>query len=281
MAEITLPVNATEADIAKALSDFGISSSRPATQSDIKGVIENKMIWSLGQHTNGKKNFKGLLREQKLQQIQEEYGFTADDVEVRPSPTLEGVLEYLIPESAAQKILDNAGGITHFYHHHKGTYSGSTEERAKMLYDLFVSGSLLPTAYRFNNGINIKGWSSTADIRANGGNYLFTYPSKSSSNGSNSGNPTYNFDALKLVRKLGFYSTSGDNYGHLSAENLDVAEQLGSGAQIMFKKNLSWADLATLNVSPEVRARLIELLTAGNNQTVGGVNLVEILSKTD
>jgi hypothetical protein len=150
-----------------------------------------------------------------------------------------------------------------------------------MLYDLFVSGSLLPTAYRFNNGINIKGWSSTADIRANGGNYLFTYPSKSSSNGSNSGNPTYNFDALKLVRKLGFYSTSGDNYGHLSAENLDVAEQLGSGAQIMFKKNLSWADLATLNVSPEVRARLIELLTAGNNQTVGGVNLVEILSKTD
>jgi DNA polymerase III epsilon subunit-like protein/ADP-ribose pyrophosphatase YjhB (NUDIX family) len=274
--EILLPENATEADITEALEALGIKSARPATPEDIKGLIENKMIWLLGKHTDGKKNYKGELRKQKLQQIQDEWGFTADDVEVVQNPTATGTIEFLMPESVAKAISDKVG-IKYFYHNTTGGFPNGTQAQLDYLYDIFMSGGLYATAKRWNNGLNMGGMSSSEDIRANGGNYIFTYKGSSKSNGSNYGSPTWNFDATKLLRRMGYYSTGGDYFGQLQGTDHDVVEKLKNASQIMFKANLTWADLAAVDISPELRKMLIEKLTQSGKEVVNGVNLVDIL----
>jgi DNA polymerase III epsilon subunit-like protein len=277
--ELLLPADATEKDIADAMSVFGVQSVKPASPEDVKGVVENKLIWLLGKHTTGKKNYKGILREQKLQQIEQEWGVTADDVEVKLDTT--GTVEYLLPESVGKKISDFTG-IKYFYHKTTGKdFPSDSDGQAEALYKMILRGGILATGQRWDNGLNMGGMSSSEDLRANGGNYVFTYGSHSSkSNGSNSGSPTWNFDAAKLFRKLGYYSTGGDQYGQLKGENFDVMDNMKNNAsQIMFKKNLSWADLAVVNMSPAVRKKLIEKLTQGNNEIVSGVNVVDILKE--
>jgi 8-oxo-dGTP diphosphatase len=280
MVEISLPADATEQDIQEALKQFGIKESRPSTPADIKGMVENKMIWMFGKNTNGKKNIKNELRLQKLQQIQEEWGFTADDVEIKQNPTATGGIDYLIPESVAASIADKVG-IKYFTHSTTGKqYPSTLEGRVDLLYDTIVSGGLYSTAVRWSNGINMGGMSSSEDLRANGGNYMFTNKAQSPVTHTDGSKPVYSFDAVSLLRKMGYYSTGGDSYGQLKGSEIDIVDNLKSaGGQIMFKKNLTWADLAYIDVDPKIRQLLIDKLTQNNNQVIGGVDIVDILSK--
>jgi DNA polymerase III epsilon subunit-like protein/8-oxo-dGTP pyrophosphatase MutT (NUDIX family) len=275
-AELLFPENATAEDIAQALSEIGIENARPATSSDLIGLVENKLIWQLGGKPDGKKNYTGELRELKLKQIEQEFGVTAADVEVRQNPTMPGELDFLMPKSVGENLAKKVGKK---YFYHKLTaqgYSGTAQERAKFIYNFVVSGGVLATAQRWNNGVNVRGMSSEEDLRANGGNYVFTYGSNNKSN-SNGYTPHFTYDAAELFRNLGYYGHPGDGYGHLKSKEMDVVESLKNGHQFMFKSKLSWAALANLDIEQDVRQELLALLTDNNKDVINGVNIADIL----
>jgi hypothetical protein len=235
------------------------------------------MIWLYGRNTDGTKNYAGELREKKLKEIEEEFGFTPDDVEIVVDPGAKGRIQYLVPESVAEKLAADTDA-KYFYHNWQSSHPSGSQEYADWLYDIFMSGGLYPTTERWMNGINVSGMSSTADIKANGGNYMFTHQG---TNADASGSSLrFYFDGKKLLRRMDFYKNNSDKYGQLTSESEDVVEKLKSGyGEIMWKKNLSWADLATVQMPPAVRKLLIERLTSEGNEVVGDTNLVDILKK--
>jgi DNA polymerase III epsilon subunit-like protein len=258
--EILLPATATEKDIADAVKQMGgVDSVRPATKADIKGLVENKMIWLYGRNTDGTKNYSGELRQKVLDQIKADYGFTADDVEVSVDVDARGRINYLVPQSVADKIAADSG-VNYFYHNWMSSTPSGTQEYANWLFGIFQSGSLYSTTNRWMDGINVEGMSSKADVKANGGNYMFTHPSTSKKNSSS--NLVFTFDAKKLLRRMDFYKNNSDKYGQLMSDQEDVVSKLSSGGgEIMWKKNLSWSDLAHVSLPPEVRKALIKKLT--------------------
>lgn len=276
-AEILLPADATSEDIANALKEFGVVDSvRPATKEDIKGLVENKMIWLYGRNTDGTKNYAGELREKILQQIKDEWGFTADDVEVSVDPLARGRIQYLVPESVADALVSKTGA-NYFKHSWKGgDVPSSSQEKADFLFKIFMSGSLYSTVQRWTDGINVAGMSSRADIKANGGNYVFTSPQSANSNGTGS-SLSFTFDGRKVLRRLDFYKNNGDSWGQLQSDAEDVVEKLKNNyGEIMFKKNLSWADLSGLSLDSATRKILIKKLTEAG---LGDSNLVDVLKK--
>jgi len=276
-AELLLPANATAEDIANALKEFGvIDSVRPATKDDIKGLVENKMIWLYGKNTDGTKNYAGELREKILQQIKDEWGFTADDVEVSVDPLARGRIQYLVPESVADALVSKTGA-NYFKHSWKSGGTGSTaQERADFIYKVFMSGSLYSTVQRWTDGINVSGMSSREDVKANGGNYVFTSPQSANSNGDSSG-LGFTFDGRKVLRRLDYYKNNSDKYGQLASDSEDVVEQLKNNyGEIMFKKNLSWADLSGISLDSATRKLLIKKLTDAG---FGDSNFVDVLKK--
>ena len=277
-AEIYLPANATSADIQKALEDFGaIDNVRPATEQDIKGMIENKMIWLYGSETDGTKNFTGELRQQQLDFIEKNYGFTADDVEVVADEGGYGRVNYLIPESAAEKIVDSSSA-KYFFHNWTGdSLPSGTDAKADYLYKLFSSGGLFATANRWMNGINSNGMSSKTDVKAVGGNYVFTHPSDYTSN-DDSSSLRFFFDGKKMLRRMDWYKNNNDKYGQLaSGEENNISKLSSGGGEVMFKKNLSWADLSGIDMPQPVREKLIEMLTADDNVVPNAPAIVDIL----
>jgi DNA polymerase III epsilon subunit-like protein/ADP-ribose pyrophosphatase YjhB (NUDIX family) len=258
--EILLPENASSTDVAQALQEFGaISEVRPATKEDVKGVIENKMIWMYGADTDGKKNFAGELRQKTLDNIKETYGFTADDVEIVVDPYARGRISFYAPESAAEKLMEITGSTPYYVHSWKGSYDNTVE----WFYNLLMSGGVYATTNRWMNGINIGGWSSEKDIKANGGNYVFMSPSTT---GSDSGNhPRVFISAKRALRRLDFYKNNSDEYGQLQSDSEDIVTMLkNQGGELMFKKNLSWADVNTISLPASIREKLIQkLLDAG------------------
>jgi hypothetical protein len=276
-AEILLPANATSEDIANALKEFGVVDSvRPATKEDIKGLVENKMIWLYGRNTDGTKNYAGELREKILQQIKDDWGFTADDVEVSIDPLARGRIQYLVPESVADALVAKTGA-NYFKHQWKGgDVPSSSQDKADFLYKILMSGSLYSTVQRWTDGINVAGMSSRSDIKANGGNYVFTSPQSANSNGTSS-SLSFTFDGRKVLRRLDFYKNNGDSWGQLQSDSEDVVDKLKNNyGEIMFKKNLSWADLSGLSLDSATRKILIERLTKAG---LGDSNLVDVLKK--
>lgn len=260
-AEIYLPADATSEDVAEALNSLGaISQIRPAMESDLRGVIENKMIWLLGASTDGKKNYAGELRQKTLDNIKEDYGFTADDVEVVVDPLSRGRINYYMPESAVEKLMEKTGFTPYVVHNWKG---GDQINTVDWFYKVITSGSIYATATRWMNGINKSGMSSAADIDANGGNYVFTSPSSKGSSTSTS--LAFYFDSRKVLRRLDYYKNNSDKYGQLQSDSEDITEALSNNyGELMFKKNLSWADVNSISMPAEIRKQLIErLMTEG------------------
>lgn len=280
-AELFLPANATEADIQKALEDFGaIQNVRPATQQDVKGMVENKMIWLYGSETDGTKNFTGDLRKEQLDFIEKNYGFTADDVEISVDTNGYGRINYLIPEAAAKKIASD-NDVKYFQHNWTGdSLPSGVDAKADYIYRLFASGGLFATANRWMNGVNSSGMSSKTDVKAAGGNYMFTSPTSGNSNGDNY-SLRFTFDGEKLLRRMDWYKNNSDKYGQLGSDEENNISKLGQSGEVMWKKNLSWADLSGIELNSDVRKRLIEMLTAPDNIVPDATNLLEVLKAGD
>lgn len=265
--EIILPADATPEDIAAAISSLGIEQQmRPALGSDLKALKENKLIRLLASKTDGTKNYTGETRALALKAIQDQWGVTADDVTIEQHGTRG--LSFLLPESVGERIADATGvaGVSHRWTGGGGYPSmGSDDEKAEWLFNFLTKGELLPTVDRWTEGVYVSGMSSSQDIRGPGAEYLFTSKKDSASEmeGSTAGPLTFNFSGAKVLRRLDQYSNRSDKFGMLTSDK-DYIDNLSGPyvSEILFKNGLSWSDLASIGgISPQVRQRLVELLT--------------------
>ena len=258
--DIYLPDNATPEQIQDALSRVGVQASRPATAEDIKVMAENKIIALFGKKGNGAQNYSGELRTKILEDAKEQYGVDAS--EITPEVINNGDVTFVMPQDVANKIAEtiNAKYFTHTWH---GSFSsGGPEKDAEFLFNLITQGGIKSTVDRWTSGINVDGTSSFSDVKAAGGNYVFTHM-------GNSDSKTFVFDLMSMLRRLDFYANNSDKWGQKS-ENQSPIEELQTGAyEIMFKGTISWADLAKLNVNSATRAYLIELLTNAGVKSFG------------
>ena len=280
--ELYLPGNATSSDVQKALEQFGaIGAPRPASVKDVKGLIENKMIWLYGSETDGTTNFTGELRQKELDSIQNKYGFTADDVEISVDGGGYGRINYLVPEGVAKKIIGESK-FKHFQHNWTNTTESlpsGGQARAEYFYKVFREG-LTATVSRWMNGINTEGMSSKTDVKAVGGSYMFTHPKSSVSTSSSYSTISFYFDGVKMMRRMDWFKTNSDAYGKMEsgAEN-NIAKLNDIDGQVMFKKNFIWSDLSGIQIDSETRKVLIEMLTAPDNVIPNAEAIVDMLKK--
>jgi hypothetical protein len=261
--EIILPEDASSEDIADALKALQVTKHvRPPTESDIRGVIENKLIRMFASKTDGRINYTGETRQIALQSIKDTWGVTADDIEI--SPTSSRGFAFLLPESVGKQIADMTG-VTHVSHRWTGggsgyPSSGTSDERAQWLFDFITGGSLLSTADRWTEGIYVDGMSSKTDTKGPGGEFVYTNKHTGPINAS-SGTLTFYFDGARVLRRLDHYSNKFDAFGQLSEDKNYIDALNGQVHEILFKNSISWADLSGIALSSEIRKILIDKLT--------------------
>jgi DNA polymerase III epsilon subunit-like protein len=269
--DIYLPDNATPEQIQDALSQTGVQASRPASSEDVRIMAENKIIAMFGKKGNGAKNYSGELRTKILEDAKEKYGVDAS--EVTPEVMNNGDVTFVMPQDVANKIAEtiDAKYFTHTWTADDGEFTdGSDEDDANFLFKLLTDGGLKSTVDRWTSGINTSGESSYDDINAVGGNYVFTHM-------GNDDSRTFVFDLMSMLRRLDFYANNSDYYGKKSEDQSPIEELQAGAYEIMFKGTISWADLSKLNVSSEVRDRLLELLTNAGVKYFGDTPVEAVL----
>jgi DNA polymerase III epsilon subunit-like protein len=279
--ELLLPENATPEDIAAALKELGaIQDARPATKADFIGVAENKIISLFGKKGNGAKNYEGELRKQILEEVKKNYDFTAEDMEIRVDEQQKGILQYLLPEKVAEQLASTYG-VKYFRHNFNHTNLPSdAKKRADFVYDLLfkTGGGLYSTIIRWSEGINTWGQSSSADLAGVGAGYVFTrkMPSMDLNQGQSKGLDFY-FNGVQLIRRPEFYGSTYDGYG-IKVEDMDYLDLLKNPNvhEVLFKDNLSWADLSGISLDSPARKILLERLKQEGITDIEGKPLEEL-----
>jgi hypothetical protein len=279
--ELLLPEDATPEDIAAALQELNaIKEVRPAMKSDFKGVAENKIISLFGQKGNGAKNYEGELRKQILDEVEKNYSFTADNMEVRVDEQQKGIIQYLLPEQVAEQLAATYG--VEFFKHNFASKNlpNDDKERADFVYDLLFKkgGGLYSTVTRWSEGLNTSGQSSSSDLAGVGAGYIFT--SKVSSmelNDTSYVSLNFYFDGVQLIRRPEFYGSNYDAWGKKVADT-DYLELLKNKnlSEVLFKENLSWADLSGIALDSSARKFLLERLTAEGITEISGKPVEEM-----
>lgn len=263
--EIILPANATAEDIADALQSLQVTKNvRPALPSDVKGLVENKMIRLFGAKNNGSINYTGELRQETLKNIESAWGFSAADVEVVSDPQARGAVSYLMPQAVADALVEQSG-TTHLYHNWTGgNFPNGKDDQVEYLYNLLTGSALHSTVGRWTDGMYINGMSSDSDIKGVGAEYIFTHKGTGDLGNLNSGSLKFYFDGKRVFRRMDFYSNKSDQYGKID-DNKNYAVEGLSGQQheILMKRSISWADLAGISITSEVREALRIRLTQG------------------
>lgn len=291
MFDITLPENASGSSIQRALETMGVQQARPATEIDVRNIAENKLLWMFGKYNDGTKNPSGLLRQQELQKIQQEYGVTAADIEIVNDGTESGRVQYLLPEAVAQKLAKERADLISLYHN--VTLSGVSNDVdgvAERLVSILTAGSLESTIARRVSGVEAQGMSSDDDIYGPGANHTFLYPLTNNNQGSGAHfnpNPTSNnsltvvFDPTQLIRRMDYYANEGDGYGRMQSRSMDVFDHI-SGAEhngeVMFKYNVPITSAVGIATSPEVKQRAIEILRERGIEELHGLDLEALIN---
>jgi hypothetical protein len=74
-------------------------------------------------------------------------------------------------------------------------------------------------------------------------------------------NLAFYFNSKSVLRRLDYYKNNSDKYGQLQSDSEDIVESLSNNyGELMFKKNLSWADLSSISMPTAIREKLIERL---------------------
>jgi len=279
--DILLPADATPEQIAQAMEEIGgIKNVRPATAADVKVVAENKIITLFGTKTDGAKNYKGALRAKILKDVEDNYGFTADDMELRVDTQQKGLIQYLLPEKVA-KQLDTIYGAGYFKHSwYSANLPDNDQKRADFIYNLLfkTGGGLYATALRWSEGINTNGVSSYQDLSGQGGTYVFTRKvgdmDLAKGNGSSL---TFYFDGVKMLRHPELYGSSNDNWGE-KEEGKDFLSLLKNSdvTEVLFKENISWADLSGIALDSSARQILLDRLTTEGITEIAGKPINEM-----
>jgi len=279
--EILLPENATPEQIAEAIKEVGgVQEVRPATEADFRGIAENKIISLFGKKGNGAKNYEGELRKQILDEVEKNYNFTADNMEVRVDEQQKGAIQYLLPEEVAEQLAATYG-VSFFKHNFaSGNLPSDEKARADFVYDLLfkTGGGLYSTVTRWTEGLNTSGQSSSSDLAGVGAGYVFTRktPKMDLNQGSYKGLEFF-FDGVQLIRRPEFYGSNYDEWGK-KYEDTDYLELLKGAnvSEVLFKDNLSWADLSGISLDSAARKFLLERLTSEGITEIAGKPVNEL-----
>jgi hypothetical protein len=264
LAQVYIEGNATPEQVEAALKSFGITSARPSTKDDIKVMNENKIIALFGNKADGTKNFSGELRKKILDDVQETYGFTAEDM----TPHYEaGNVVFLAPRSVGEKLAAQTN-IKAFYHSWNG---GGKPTTAEEWFNFITNSGLYATAKRWTQGINNKGMSSDADGYTGGADFIFMSAKTSP---ISSGTV---FDPAEILRRFDWHVNSGDGYGTKKDHN-HIQVLTGGAHEIMLKYGPSWAALSHLEVGSHIRAELLKLLTEAGITSFGERPIGEVIN---
>ncbi len=274
--DISIDGDATAEQVELALKQLGVSDSRPATKEDIKVLAENKLIGLFGQKADGSINFEGELREKILEDVKAKYGVTAEDLEVVQDQN--GEIQFLMPEEFGKKMAEITNTKV-FSHSWNSSMPSNPQERADFLFSLLSDDGLRATTYRWASGINTSGMSSTSDGYRVGANYVFTRKNPSSPD-HNSSNLSFHFDASQMLRRLDFYANNSDNFGAKSEKDMLAEISNDYVYEILFKGNISWADLAVLSIDSKTREILLEKLLNQGTTHFGDKPIQDVLGVT-
>jgi hypothetical protein len=289
MFDVLLPENASSSDIEQALQEMGITQSRPATDLDVRTIMENKLITLFGQKRDGTKNASGLLREQELQKIKETYNITVDDLIIESDKTTRSRPIIKLSPEAAKNVVESSG-IKHFYHQ-MGTSSllGNLDDTANAIVDLFEDGALASSTSRLITGGNT-GQSSNDDIFRPGADYTFLYlvnDSNAKDAGHWNADPTYVssvsfiIDPQAMLERLDFYANEGDLWGMMQNKVFDPLKALegaNSSAEALFKTDVPLSAIKAMSVTPELRARVLKILAERGIDFINGNDVQQMMS---
>lgn len=241
--------------VADALRQAGITDPGVASPEALKVIKENKIIALLENKLDGAVNYSGEGRAKALSRIEQQWGLTADDINIEVVPG-SGHVQYIAPREFGEKVAA-AVGVVSLQHGGRIAQYGkeSIEGDAAKVIDL-LSGedALTATAERWSAGKNYMGMSSTSDVLKQGGNYMFFTPYGSSSvheqadvgaYGIPSGSATFHIDAAEAFRRLDWYVNTTDRYGRRTGEApIDTLQSMsykGDG-ELMIKHTFDMAE---------------------------------------
>lgn len=301
---IDLPLDATEDDIFDALMLGGVQNPRVATSKDAEILIENRLLSLFWKQTNAVNNMMSQgERNRALEAIKVEWDVTPADVEVVLGP--QGRIEYLLPESVAESIVDNTG-VKYLNHNiYTGAYSTayrnenannpdyvsyddlSPEQRADViasgLLEMLEANGLVASVTRYNEGRQFAGMSSGEDISSGGADYVFFSPSSDIGDKTSHGSPYRIEDAelvftgKKLFRRSDMYANKSDSYGK-RADNRDIIAHTRPGSdEFMVKHGAAFDDAKNLATSRLTRLALIKMAKEKGITKIGGKDIEDFV----
>lgn len=291
LAAITLPENATTADLEKALKAMGIADAHPSPK---ESVDHHKMKRLVGFFDGfiGERNTKFEDDPQSLklaaEKILAEKGYSLEDF--RLVMTENGFMNFRLPNALRDK-LTNESGIKALIHtnmdwipqgEEKGNFNMYQWDASKHNVDRIVkkyaggAKGYLPTAKRMLEGDDAKGMSPLPDIKSGGSRYLFMSPAKSQSkineySASESGIVAHPSIAFQYLTN---YGNSEDNMSGLREEGATLVDQMKmkqSPYEAMIYNGLSIADSWYSITNAKQKPTIIAALKAANVHEVNGI----------
>lgn len=260
--------NSTANIIGRAMKLAGVRAPRPARKEDVRVLAENRLLSIFGKETDPAINVVGNTRKAKLGAIEKLLGVPFDQMWANldtPAYDLNDRLSYRTSRAVAEYIIKktSTGAITHNFGI-KG--DGTPDESAQALFNLLMQeDGLKATSVRWTEGIGGQGDSSHKDITTGGADYLFTKPKAVMKlyEVGNDKTAYFHFDPQRLYSRLDFWANISDKFGKRFASTDPVGQikpKAGGTYELMFKNGISWADLAMISVTPQVREILVKML---------------------
>lgn len=211
--KIHMPTDSTPELYQQTLENLGIKKARPSTSGDIKVLAENKLISLMGEHSTSVKTFDGRInmsgedRIKALEKIKQDYGVTAEDLTFSTEPN--GRVRLTLSDEKATALAKKYK-VDYFYH--QVSSADNVDRWVNMLGG--TNPGLLSTYHRFTEGIGGQGKSSTSDMSAGSGDYIYMTPK--STHGDSKSPASYSGIVMKskaIFKRTDIWANPGDGWG--------------------------------------------------------------------
>lgn len=252
LVQIRLPINATPADIAKAMHDVGVDNPGPATKQDFRRLAENKLLSLFAKKTDawvGNDSVKEPNRSKLLSEIQAKWSVTADDIEILHG--INGRIELRLPQKVADQIIQT-NKARYFIHH---LYGGESDLYTKIGKNPFKA--LLGSAQRRRDGVGGEvgtGMSPGEDVGTGGADYVFTRP-RETMGGQFAGNMV--FDGRKVARRMDYFTRNGDKFGARKLIMDIITDTNPNAGETMFKQRMALDEAMGYFVNSETQRQTL------------------------
>jgi hypothetical protein len=284
---IHLPADATPEMYQKVLENMGVNA-KPSTEGDIRVLAENQLLSMMGKSTvntkiyDGNKNHGGATRLAQLQEIEQKYGVTPEDLTFTSESN--GRVRFYLNDEKAQALADKYGvkSFLHGVHDAMGVDTWLT----------MLTGDnpgLLSTNHRWNEGIGGGGKSSKEDHRDGSSDYVYTIPqSHLPSGGSN-----VIINPKAIFRRTDWWANPSDGWGkkglgqhsgtsskspyHLMDDAGHVPYDQGGLYEFLPKDTVPVSDWMYVSMSSSVRSQVLEGLKQRGVLKINGLPIEDFI----